>query len=160
MRKFLTNLKYYSWRFPINRIKNIVRWLPILWKDRDWYHSYILDIWKAKLKFTQQFYLDKKHYQIDESAQDIIKQIGLALKIIEHLQMDVYHFEYKKFNHYDQFALLKQVEDDLDLDEYDRYVSCPDWIMQKQTEHEEDWKRLNWNRLNCLLQKHFEEWWD
>ena len=32
------------------RIYNLYRWFPIIWKDQDWDHSYIFEIFKFKLK--------------------------------------------------------------------------------------------------------------
>ena len=34
-----------------NRIKNIIRWIPVLWNDRDWDYHYTFEILKTKLKF-------------------------------------------------------------------------------------------------------------
>ena len=33
-------------------IKNLIKWFPIIWKDRDWDYYYIMEIYKKKLLFT------------------------------------------------------------------------------------------------------------
>ena len=59
MKNFLEKLKLW-WEFEgkylhrdfIEGIKNLIKWFPIIWKDRNWDHSYIYEILKFKLKKT------------------------------------------------------------------------------------------------------------
>lgn len=52
----------YPFRDFYRRTRNVVRWLPTIWKDRDWDDGYITAILIRKLEFTRDFYLSDKPY--------------------------------------------------------------------------------------------------
>lgn len=52
----------YPFRDFFRRVRNVYRWLPTIWNDRDWDHSYITEILIRKLEFTRDFYLSDKPY--------------------------------------------------------------------------------------------------
>lgn len=56
------DIMFYYIKDFFRRIKNVLRWLPTIWKDRDWDHSYITEILIRKLEFTRDFYLSDKPY--------------------------------------------------------------------------------------------------
>ena len=58
----LINTFTYPFRDFYRRVRNVLRWLPTIWKDRDWDHSYINEILIRKLEFTRDFYLSDKPY--------------------------------------------------------------------------------------------------
>jgi len=65
----------YPFRDFYRRVKNVLRWLPIIWKDRDWDDSYITEILIKKLEFTRDFYLSGKAYSAEaEKVADEIKE--------------------------------------------------------------------------------------
>src|SRR6185295_9596120 len=49
-------------------IKNIIKWLPIVWKDRDWGDWYIYEILKFKIKNTRDLILNN-NICIDEDLE-------------------------------------------------------------------------------------------
>jgi hypothetical protein len=58
----LINNFTYPFRDFYRRVRNVLRWLPTIWKDRDWDNSYITEILIRKLEFTRDFYLSDKPY--------------------------------------------------------------------------------------------------
>jgi hypothetical protein len=64
--RMITNITYPFKDF-YRRVRNILRWLPTIWKDRDWDHSYINEILIRKLEFTRDFYLSDKPYSSEAS---------------------------------------------------------------------------------------------
>ena len=65
----------YPFRDFYRRVKNVLRWLPTIWKDRDWDNSYITEILIKKLEFTRDFYLSGKAYSAEaEKVADEIKE--------------------------------------------------------------------------------------
>ena len=60
------------------RVKNVLRWLPTIWKDRDWDNSYINEILIRKLEFTRDFYLSDKPYSLEakKTADEIQEAIS------------------------------------------------------------------------------------
>jgi len=56
--------KTFFWRirYFFNSIKNIIRWIPVLYKDRDFDDSYILYILEFKLKNIRDRYIKRKYF--------------------------------------------------------------------------------------------------
>jgi hypothetical protein len=84
-----------SWFLNIvDGIKNIIRWIPILYKDRDWDDSYIFEILKKKLYFQRE-YLVKANRHTDIPTTN--RYITICLNLIEAIQEESYGVEYQDF---------------------------------------------------------------
>jgi hypothetical protein len=60
-------------------IKNIIRWFPIIWKDRDWDESYIYTILQTKLKFQSKYIGDRDFHTTakrDSEIMDLCVNLG------------------------------------------------------------------------------------
>jgi len=79
----------YPFRDFYRRIKNVLRWLPIIWKDRDWDDSYITEILIKKLEFTRDFYLSGKAYSAE--ADKVADEIKEAIDRL-HMTRDSWEF--------------------------------------------------------------------
>jgi hypothetical protein len=79
----------YPFRDFYRRVKNVLRWLPTIWKDRDWDNSYITEILIKKLEFTRDFYLSDKPYSAE--AGNIAKEIQDAIERL-HMTRDSWEF--------------------------------------------------------------------
>jgi hypothetical protein len=69
------------------RIKNIIRWVPILWKDRDWDYWHTFEILKTKLKFQSKHF--RKHGYHESSERDA-EQMELCIRLIDKVQNEYY----------------------------------------------------------------------
>ena len=65
------------------RIKNLIRWFPIIWKDQDWDDHYIFEILKFKLK-NQAKYISYHNRHI--SAKRDAEIMMLCVRLIEKVQ--------------------------------------------------------------------------
>jgi len=79
----------YPFRDFYRRIKNVLRWLPIIWKDRDYDDSYITEILIKKLEFTRDFYLSGKAYSAE--ADKVADEIKEAIDRL-HMTRDSWEF--------------------------------------------------------------------
>ena len=83
-RKFMWWLKdarYYHKDF-ISGVKNLYKWLPIIWKDRDWDHFYIYQIIEFKLRGQAKYIGTKdRHTRAKEDARDMLICANLIAKI-------------------------------------------------------------------------------
>jgi hypothetical protein len=70
-------------------MKNVLRWLPTIWKDRDWDNSYITEILIKKLELTRDFYLSGKAYSAE--ADKIAEEIQEAIDRL-HMTRDSWEF--------------------------------------------------------------------
>jgi len=84
----------YGIRTFISQIKNLIRWFPIIWNDRDWSHDYIFDILKAKLKF-QALHISK-HDNHTCAAYDAERML-CCVRLIEKIQDEYYAGEYMDY---------------------------------------------------------------
>ena len=77
------------WRIRriIRRIKNLFRWLPIIWQDEQWDYYHILEILKYKLIFTAE-HARKYGYHINSDYD--ADRMMLCVRLIEKIQNEAY----------------------------------------------------------------------
>lgn len=79
----------------INGIKNLIYWLPVIWKDRDWDQHYIYNVLKTKLK-KQAKYIGTRdfHTRAKRDAEIML----LCVRLIDKVQEEFYQMEYSDYN--------------------------------------------------------------
>lgn len=75
-------------------VKNLIRWFPTIWKDRDWDQDFIYNLLAKKLKF-QANYIEKRDWHVD--AKRDAERIRLVAKLIAKHQADDYAMEYMDY---------------------------------------------------------------
>lgn len=165
-------------------IKNIIYWLPIIWKDRNYDHTFIYEILKHKLTSQANYIGGKKRHT---RAQQDTRRMLICAKLLQKIQDDAYATEYL-----DYVETTHWFEDVEDKPGYSTWESATVWenyddyfkkyplvykrIMNGETifslEGREDDKQviamniahLNHQRAHKLLFKIIEEniegWWD
>lgn len=79
----------YPFRDFFRRVRNVYRWLPTIWNDRDWDNSYITEILIRKLEFTRDFFAsDKPH---NSEADNVAEEIQEAIDLL-HQTKDAWEF--------------------------------------------------------------------
>jgi hypothetical protein len=71
----------------MRRIRNLIRWIPIIWKDRDWDFYFTYEILKKKLEFQAEF--TRKHGYHMYNAQDA-NRMETCVRLIKKLQHEEY----------------------------------------------------------------------
>ena len=68
MKNILAEIRYFGkeyFRIPVRDfltgISNLWKWLPIIWKDRDWDKHYIMEIFIFKLKRNRDYMINHGH---------------------------------------------------------------------------------------------------
>lgn len=79
-------------------IKNLIRWFPIIWKDRDWDDHFIFEILKFKLK-NQAKYIG--YYDRHVSAKRDAEIMMLCVRLIDKIQNEWYASEYMDYHESD-----------------------------------------------------------
>ena len=65
---------YHFFRYDIPYgISNLVKWFPVIWKDRDWDYCFFLTILHKKLCFMEELFEYNAHYVGSEKDARIIK---------------------------------------------------------------------------------------
>jgi len=75
----------------IRKIKNLVRWAPIMWRDHDWDYYFIYEILKHKFIFTEKFLREKGCHMYNTQDADSIKK---AIDMLEKVQSEYYLDKY------------------------------------------------------------------
>lgn len=69
----------------------LYKWIPVIWKDRDWDDSFVFKILKHKL-LTQREYIVKNNRHL--SVEEINRDITICLNLIERILDNYYPTEY------------------------------------------------------------------
>ena len=168
------------WRIKyfLEGVKNIIRWTPTMYHDRDWDGSYILKILQKKIEFQRKELINaNRHMDIDRDNRDMT----LALNLLERVKEEYYSLECMDywdseivFDDVPENPKLKSIEVNTTTERYDEYLSkYPSSVRALTKEHGEelDKQRLclmvsnyNHNKANKLLFRVLEErlayWWD
>lgn len=89
--------RYYHKDF-IQGVKNLWKWFPTIWKDRDWDDSFIFEILTKKLK-NQADYIGKKdrHTRAKRDAEVMMT----CAKLLEKVKTEEYGIEYMEYEESD-----------------------------------------------------------
>jgi len=79
-------------------IKNLWRWFPLVWKDRDWDDHFILEALKFKLKNTADYFQNKQRFVGWENE---VRYIRICEVLIQRIQDDYYKMEHFDFFDFD-----------------------------------------------------------
>jgi hypothetical protein len=156
-------------------IHNLIRWFPIIWKDRDWDDHFIFEILKFKLK-NQAKYIGSHNRHL--SAKRDAEKMMLCVRLIEKVQDEFYRTEYLSYS--DLEFKFTDSEDHPDLHEvilieksehYDDYFKkypliyrCVPDLKVSKGKIASQIAQINENRAHKLLFKILEQnirrWWD
>lgn len=76
-------------------VRNIVYWLPVIWKDRNWDQSFIYEVLKHKLKAQSKYIsASDRHTNSKRDARRML----LCAKLIEICQEEAYATEYMEYS--------------------------------------------------------------
>lgn len=81
-------------------VGNLIKWFPVIWKDRDWDDHYIFEVFKFKLE-KQAKYIKEKGFHTNSDLD--AKRIMLCVKLMEKVQEDFYTMEYMDYEDKDFF---------------------------------------------------------
>jgi len=105
--------RYYHKDF-INGVKNLIKWFPVIWKDRDWDNHYIYEIIGKKLTHQAKYIGDNDRHTMSKRDSE---RMRLVVKLIKLQQDEFYNMEYADY-HNSNYNWL-DVEDNPELKELD-----------------------------------------
>ena len=181
MKKIYTDIRYFFLNLG-GRIKNLWRWLPIIWNDKDYDDHFIFEVLKFKIKNTAD-YTEQRQWFVGYEHE--VARMRLCTKLIERVQEEWYGLEY--FDYYEtKFDFIPTEDKDENGDPYytmqseviednlDGYFKKYPLIYKRVVaklgsdsdrsrialymgrENHERARRLLFNTLNT----HIERWWD
>lgn len=148
-------------------IKNIIRWIPVLWNNFDFDFTYLLEVMEYKL---QRLYEGIDHYQNHLYYKKDLFWINIAKTLINRIREDYYVDEMYLYYSSDWDINFTPTNIIDNLDEYfNKNKNLYKYVIEKYPEIErfsiacimvtEKHKKAK-NLLFKILNEHIEEWWD
>jgi len=145
-------------RYFLTGCKNIVRWVPTLYKDKDWDEWYIYTILQKKIEFQRkEIIYANRHMQVDRDNRDMT----IVLNLIERVKEDYYGIEYLdysetkfRFEPIEGDRELYSMEQDVISEKYDDYLKKYPSSVRKVLKEKLD---LNKKDLCFYVAKHNEK---
>jgi len=78
----------------VNGMKNLWKWFPTIWKDRDWDHDFIYNILAKKLEFQAKYI---GYQALHTNANRDAERMRLVVKLIKLEQDEFYNMEYMDY---------------------------------------------------------------
>jgi hypothetical protein len=165
-------------RYFLIGIKNIFRWIPTLYQDRDWDSWHIYTILQKKIEYQRQEIINaNRHTEIDRDNRDMT----IALNLLERVKEEYYGME--DFDYSETEFDFIPVEDNPNLKEmkmtvlsenYDEFLKkYPSSVRKVLKENGNDLEKRNLCHLVAkhnqekarkllfkLLEQKIERWWD
>lgn len=170
--------RYYPQNF-VRGIKNLIKWGPVIWKDRDWDDTFLFEIIKFKISN-----IASTHGKIlpHLGAERNVEIMNTIVRLIDKFQSEHYLHEYYTYVD-DEFTFVKiEGSDDYEMkiknlrDDLDEYFTKYPLLKNRATKHKiyqsnpssvrlamamgfvqhERAKRLIFELLN----RHVDKWWE
>lgn len=150
-------------------IKNIIRWIPTLFKDREWDYSFMLEIEQKKLKNMIKWY-EQNDYGHSVSSHRIVREMKLAISLIDIIleKDNWWHIDNAYYPEYYNFVANQPLQQTcVILDKYvntrnykrffpllsDNVIKQSVWIIELRV-------KKAWVLYNALRERYMLQWWD
>ena len=165
-------------RYFITGVKNIFRWAPTLYKDKDWDSWYIYNILQKKIEFQRKEIVNaNRHSEVHRDNRDMT----IALNLLERVKDDYYgmeHVDYSKtefdFIPVEGNSNLKEMKMTVLSENYDEFLKkYPSSVRKVLKEKGNDLEKdvlcvyvASYNQerarklLFKILEQKIERWWD
>ena len=177
-RKTLFSRLHWRIRYFITGCRNLIKWMPTIYHDRDWDGDFILKILQKKIEFQRKELVNaNRHMRIELDNRDMT----LVLNLLERVREE--HYQLECMDYFDSDYILneipnkpnsKSLEINVTSERYDEYLlKYPSSVRAviKKDGKDMDKKTLclkvsyyNHNKANKLLFRILEErllfWWD
>lgn len=177
-RKTLFDRLHWRIRYFLTGCRNLIKWVPTIFHDRNWDGHYILKILQKKIEFQRKELVNaNRHTRIESDNRDMTVVLNLLERVREEYYqlecMDYWHSE-MLFNNIPDKPDLKSIDVVTKSERYDEFLSkYPSSVRAVVKEHgeQDDKQRLcllvsyyNHKKANKLLFRILEErlayWWD
>jgi hypothetical protein len=105
--------RFVHWRITyfIDGVRNIIRWVPVLYKDRDWDDYFITKMLQKKIENQRKYLVEhNRHLNIDSNN----FWMTVVLNLIEAEHEEYYGCEYMDYYESESFLSDKLIFDNLD----------------------------------------------
>ena len=168
---------HWRMRYFIDGIKNIIRWMPTMYHDRDWDQWHIYNVLQKKIEFQRKELINaNRHTDINRDNRDMT----IVLNLIERVNEDFYGVEYLDYSESkfrfepiegdDEYYTMEQ---DVISENYDEYIKKYQSSVRKVLKEKPDLDKKDlcfWvarhneekahDLLHRILKERIRHWWD
>ena len=176
-RNTLLSKLHWRIRYFFTGVKNIFKWMPTIYHDRDWDGDFILKILQKKIEFQRKELVSaNRHTRIDADNRDMT----IVLNLLERVRNEYYGVEYLdyretkfRFEDVKDNPKRKRLEIDIIWEEDDKFLSKYPSTVRKVMKDKPDldksslchWvSHYNEEKANDLLfrilRERMRRWWD
>lgn len=158
---------FYKIRSFFRNIISTIRWLPVIWQDRQWDEYYLYKILEHKFKLMEDFF---RYKGMHVGAEREANQMKVCRLLLQRLMEENYTTPYDERNqpHFDWFQ--KKMEEAFNkepngegfiviAEAYERDEPDARWIVPAH-KHEKYLRKQDIDLLFRIITKHAEKWWD
>ena len=169
MKIWLRKLRYkwYEWH-PVDGIKNLIKWFPIIWTDRWWDHSFIFKMLHFKLNDMEKLYRARSIHKYSDETAD---QMKMCVRLLDRIIKDDYitnalQFHEKKYGEIDfKFTPIEGTDcSSLDLVHKKELTEAEAKMANKLRnnlyKHSDNMETQDVEMLFKLMTKYIRMWWD
>lgn len=174
---YINRKLHWRIRYFIGGVKNIFRWIPTLYKDKDWDDWFIFTVLQKKIDHQRkEIIYANRHIHVDRDNRDMT----IVLNLIERVKDEFYNSEYLdyekskfRFEPVEGKDNLKSLEIDVLSDDYDEFLKKYSSSVRKVLKQKPDLdkrdlcfyvSKYNQEKAHDLLFKILKErmrwWWD
>ena len=168
---------HWRMRYFIDGIKNIIRWMPTMYHDRDWDQWHIYNVLQKKIEFQRKELINaNRHTDINRDNRDMT----IVLNLIERVNEDFYGVEYLDYSESkfrfepiegdDEYYTMEQ---DVISENYNEYIKKYPSSVRKVLKEKPDLNKKDlcfWvarhneekahDLLHRILKERIRHWWD
>lgn len=177
---FRHDIKYFH-KDIAKGIKNLWRWFPIIWKDRDWDDHFIWILLEKKLENQAKYTIERGFH---ERAEKDAQRMMTCVRLIQKVRKEDYHMEYMDYHkseyHWDEVPGrddVKQLRIEELSENYNDYFKKYPLVYKKIVKRpkvnrrrsdkcfiamniaKENHKRAK-KLLFKIMERHIEQWWN
>ena len=164
-------------RYVITGIKNIIRWMPTIYHDRDWDQWHIYNVLQKKIEFQRKELINaNRHTDINRDNRDMTIVLNLIERVnegfygVEYLDYSESKFRFEPIEGDDEYYTMEQ---DVISENYDEYIKKYQSSVRKVLKEKPDLDKKDlcfWvarhneerahNLLHRILKERIRHWWD
>jgi hypothetical protein len=91
---WIKDARFYPSEF-MSGVKNLWKWFPVIWKDRDWDHNYIFEVLKFKISNQSNYIGGHDRHTTAKRDAEIMMTVT---RLIDKVQEDTYSMEYMDYH--------------------------------------------------------------
>ena len=180
---WLQDVRHYPKEFATG-VKNLWKWFPTIWKDRDWDSHFIYEILKVKINNQSKYISSHNRYTMAKRDAEIMM---LVTRLIQHCQDDTYDMEYMDYHESEIVYNKIEGKDSYEIDietkserfkeyfakyprQYKRVLNGDINMFQREMREKDDkiiaMEIAHENQKRCrkllhkILEGNLEKWWD